>query len=260
MSKKKRLRNEKRKAEQDKESIDKSPVVYQKSKIQKQLNIIHHDDLTDKQKEFIKLALDRDTKIIFMSGPAGSSKSFLSVLVSLELMNSKKVSDIIYVRSVVESTDHKMGYLPGDADEKLSPYMEPLLDKLDELLVKADVDFLVKEKRVQAKPTGFLRGLNWNAKAIIVDEAQNNSLSENTTILTRIGKFSKMFLCGDPMQSDINGKSGFAQMVSIFDNEESRKQGIHVFNFFKEDIVRSEIVKYIVGMIEEYKKLKTMKN
>jgi phosphate starvation-inducible PhoH-like protein len=258
MSKQKRLNKLKRKEARLAETKkDPSPIVPQRSKIQAPLQIIHRNDLTDKQKEFLRLALDNNTKIIFISGPAGTSKSFLSVLASLELMNQKKISDIIYIRSVVESSEHRMGFLPGDADAKFSPYLEPLVDKLDEMLNKADIALLQKEGRIQAKPTGFLRGLNWNAKAIIVDESQNNSFAEHVTILSRIGKFSKMFVCGDPMQSDTNGKSGFVAMYTLFDNEESRNEGIHVFHFTNDDIVRSETVRYIIEVIERYKKLKS---
>lgn len=235
---------------------DKSPIVYQNEKIGRPITIRQRPDLTDRQKEFLKLALDNSTQIIFLSGPAGSSKSFLATLASLELMNLKKVSDLIYIRSVVESSDHKIGFLPGDASEKLSPYLEPLLEKLDEMISPSDIASLQKEKRIQGKPTGFLRGLSWNAKAIIMDEAQNSTFKELTTLITRIGMFNKLFVCGDPMQSDINGKSGFVQMCKAFDAEECRKQGIHVFYLTEEDIVRSELVKFIVKRLALYNSVK----
>ena len=233
---------------------DKSLIVHQNEKISRPVVIRQRPDLTNKQKEFLKLALDNNTKIIFLSGPAGSSKSFLAVLASLELMNMKKVSDIIYIRSIVESSDNKMGFLPGDASEKLSPYLEPLLEKLEEMLDTSDINNLQKEKRIEGKPTGYLRGLSWNAKAIIMDEAQNSTYKEITTLLTRIGHFSKLFICGDPMQSDINGKSGFEKMCNVFNDEESKTQGVHTFYLTEADIVRSEIVKYIVKKLELYNK------
>jgi phosphate starvation-inducible protein PhoH and related proteins len=233
---------------------DKSVLVHQANKLERPVMIRQRPDLTNKQKEFLKLALDNQTKVIFLSGPSGSSKSFLATLASLELLNLKKVSDLIYIRSIVESSDNKMGYLPGDAAEKLSPYLEPLMEKLDELLVKADINMLMKENRIEGKPTGYLRGLSWNAKAIIMDEAQNSTFKELTTLLTRVGQFSKLFICGDPMQSDINGKSGFEKMCNIFNDEESKSKGIHVFYLTEADIVRSEIVRYIVKKLELYNK------
>lgn len=252
--------SKKKKAQRDNKpqhnTNDKSLVVYQNEKIGRLLQIKQRPDLTNKQKEFLKLALDNNVKVIFLSGPSGSSKSFLAVLAALELINLKKVSDIIYVRSIVESSDNKMGYLPGDASEKLSPYLEPLLEKLEEMLDTSDINMLQKENRVQGKPTGYLRGLSWNAKAVIMDEAQNSTQKELTTLLTRIGHFSKLFICGDPMQSDINGKSGFDKMCNVFNDAESKDQGIHVFYFTEEDIVRSEIVKFIVKKLNLYNHMK----
>ena len=251
MSKKKRsLRN----SEASQQTKDTSPVVYQNEKLGRQIRIRQRPDLTEKQKEFLKIALDSQTKIVFVSGPSGTSKSFLSVLAVLELMNMKKVSDLIYIRSIVESSDNKMGYLPGDANEKLSPYLEPLLEKLEEMLDASDINLLQKEKRIEAKPTGYLRGLSWNAKGIIMDEAQNSTRKELTTLLTRLGHFSKMFICGDPLQSDINGKSGFAEMCNVFNDQESKDKGIHVFYLTEEDIVRSDIVKFIVKKLQLYNK------
>jgi phosphate starvation-inducible protein PhoH len=85
-----------------------------------------------------------------------------------------------------------------------------------------------------------------------MDEAQNSSQKELTTLLTRVGHFSKLFICGDPMQSDINGKSGFDKMCNIFNDDLSRQHGVHVFYLTEEDIVRSEIVKFIVKKLNLY--------
>jgi phosphate starvation-inducible PhoH-like protein len=251
MSKKKRLLKQKQ-THNNENAKDKSPVVHQAEKLERPVQIRQRPDLTNKQKEFLKLALDNNTKVIFLSGPSGSSKSFLATLAVLELMNLKKVSDLIYIRSIVESSENKMGYLPGNAEEKLTPYIEPLMEKLDELLFAADVNALLKDKRIDGKPTGYLRGLSWNAKGIIMDEAQNSTRKELITLLTRVGQFSRLFICGDPMQSDINGKSGFAEICNIFDDEESKKNGIHVFYLTEEDIVRSELVKFIVKKLNLY--------
>lgn len=246
MSKKKRLRNEKRKSEQNKETADTSPVVYQKSKLQIDLHIINRI-LTPKQKQFIDIALDKGTKMMLVSGPAGTTKTYLAVLATLMLFNQKKVSDLLYVRSVVESADVKMGTLPGEADDKLSPYTRPLTDKLDELLPRVEIEYLFKEHRVEALPIGYLRGLNWNAKTIIGDEMQNCTRKELITLMTRTGEFSKVFLLGDPMQSDINSRSGFKEVFDFFDDEDSKQNGIFTFEFTEDDILRSALVRFIVS-------------
>ena len=225
---------------------DTSQSVSQREKIKDTFEIKPFQ-WTDKQKEFINLAKDKDTKIIFVKGVAGTSKTLLATYVSLLLLSEKKISDIIYVRAAVESSEASLGFLPGTADEKMHHYGLPLLDKLDELLTKNITDKLIKEHRITIFPVGFLRGLNWNAKSIIVDEAQNLVQKEIITILTRLGKFSKCFVLADPMQSDINGKSGgFEKISALFNDEEAKKQGIHYFEFNEEDIMRSELVKFLV--------------
>jgi phosphate starvation-inducible PhoH-like protein len=230
--------------------LDHSPVIPQRPKLGTTLKI-YKRELTERQKQFLYLASDKSTKIIFVSGPAGTSKTFLAVLQSLIMINEKKVSDLIYIRSAVESSDTKLGYLPGDASEKMNPYIQPLMDKLTEMLPKGDISILSKEERITSVPVGFLRGLNWNAKVIIADEAQNMTYKELFTLITRIGEFSKVFILGDPEQSDINGKSGFIKMMSYFDDDESRENGIHIFRFTEDDIVRSGLVQFIIKKIKK---------
>ena len=229
---------------------DRSPIIPQRSKLKTNLHI-YQRELTEKQNQFLDLVLDKDSKLIFVSGPAGTSKTYLAVLAALQMMNAKKVSDLVYVRSAVESSDAKLGFLPGEADEKMAPYIQPLLDKMIEFLPKGDIDILKKEERISAVPVGFLRGLNWNAKVIITDEAQNMTYKELFTLITRTGEFSKVFILGDPDQSDINGKSGFIKMISTFDDDESRQNGIHVFRFTEDDIVRSGLVQFIIKKVKK---------
>ncbi len=229
---------------------DRSPIIPQRSKLKSVLKIFKRE-LTDRQKQFLALASDKDTKIIFVSGPAGTAKTYLSIFHALTMINEKRVSDLVYIRSAVECSDAKLGFLPGEANEKMTPYIQPLLDKMAELLPKSDIDVLLKEERVTGIPVGFLRGLNWNAKVIIADEAQNMTYKELLTLITRTGEFSKVFILGDPEQSDINGKSGFIKMLGHFDDEESRQNGIHVFRFTEDDIVRSGLVQFIIRKVKK---------
>lgn len=229
---------------------DTSPTVPQKQKIKAEMDISHRE-LTEKQKEFLNIALDKNTKLVFVSGPAGSSKTYLAVLTALKLMNQKRVSDLLYLRSAVESSDSKIGFLPGEADEKMAPYIQPLVEKLSEFLNKSTVDWLQKEKHVDSIPIGFLRGLNWNARCIIADEAQNMTHKELVTLVTRVGEFSKVFILGDPEQSDIGSKSGFIKLTEQFRDDESKENGIHVFEFDENDIVRSALVKFIVTRLKQ---------
>lgn len=223
---------------------DKSPLIPQRSKLKHPI-LVYKREMTEKQKEFLKIALDKKTKLMFVLGPAGTSKTFLAVYVALKLISERRVSDLIYVRSIVESADSKMGYLPGETNEKMAPYMQPLMDKLSELLSKSDIDVLRKEERFSGLPIGHLRGLNWNAKAIIADEAQNLTYKEMVTLLTRVGEFSKVFVIGDPEQSDINGKSSILKIAGVFEDEESEENGVYVFRFTDDDNVRSGLSRFI---------------
>jgi phosphate starvation-inducible PhoH-like protein len=225
---------------------DRSPKVPQRDKISQNLDLKEFN-WTDKQKKFIELATNKETKIIFVNGPAGSSKTLLAVYVSLLMLNQRKVSDILYLRAAIESSDAKLGFLPGDLNEKIHFYGLPLLDKLNELLPPSQADKLVEDQRVSIFPVGFTRGLNWNAKAVIVDESQNLVHKELVTILTRLGKFTKCFVLADPDQSDINGKSGaFVKISEAFNDKAAADFGIHQFTFDEDDIMRSELVKFLV--------------
>lgn len=209
---------------------------------------------TEKQKEFFKIALDPSTNIIFVEGPAGTAKTLLSVYCGLQLLNMKATDDIMYLRSAVESSDKSLGYLPGDANEKLRFYNLPLLDKLDELLMESTAQKLEEQKRVSMFPVNFARGMNWRYKCIILDEAQNSSVKEIVTVLTRMGEGCRCFVLADPMQTDLkneNAQGGFSKLANIFSNEESVRMGIHAFNFTEEDIMRSELVKFIIKRLKE---------
>jgi phosphate starvation-inducible PhoH-like protein len=232
------------------ERKDRSPIIPQRDKIKTQVKI-RYLELNEKQKRFMELAMDKTTKIVFVAGPAGSAKTFMAVFAALTHINERRVSDLIYIRSAVESSEAKLGFLPGEADEKMAPYIQPLMDKLTELLPKGDIGVLIKEKRITAIPVGFLRGLNWNAKVIITDEAQNMTYKELFTLITRTGEFSKVFILGDPDQSDINGRSGFLSMIAKFDDQESQENGIHVFRLTEDDIVRSGLVRFIIKKVKK---------
>lgn len=230
---------------------DTSKYVPQRSKIKFDLNIYNRLDLTEKQKKCLSLILDKETKMIFIKGPAGVSKSYLAVLAGLTLLQERKVSDLIYIRSIVESSPKQMGALPGSIEEKINPFLIPLMDKLEELLPENQIKALMDDQRIKGIPINYLRGANFAAKYIIFDEAQNAQISEIVTVATRLAEKSKMIILADPKQSDIN-KSGFIPFYNAFNDEESRQNGIHTFEFTKEDIVRSEILKFIVDKIENH--------
>jgi phosphate starvation-inducible protein PhoH and related proteins len=236
------------------EKKDNSPYVPQRDKINFNINI-RELPWTEKQKQAIELITSKDTKIVFLSGPAGTSKTLLATYCGLKLLNEKKVSEIIYVRSIIESASKSLGALPGFCEDKFKPFALPLTDKAEELIKTSDIKKLLIEDRIKPIPVNFLRGASFNVNYIIADEMQNAEHFELQTIISRIGQFSKFIICGDPMQCDIKekNKSGFKPMFDLFNDEESKAHGIHCIEFGKEDIVRSEILKYIVAKLESLK-------
>jgi phosphate starvation-inducible PhoH-like protein len=211
--------------------------------------------LTERQLKFLSIAFSDSTNIMFIAGPAGSTKTYMAVYSALRLLSAFEELDLLYVRTVIESAEKGLGALPGDIDEKFNPYMAPLEDKLYEMLPKTSTERkeLFDSGRITAMPINYLRGSSWKDKVVIADEAQNFTYKELITLITRVGNNCKLFICGDFMQSDINGRSGFPPMFDLFNDEESVTMGIHAFKFGKEDILRSEILKYIISKLDNRK-------
>jgi len=207
--------------------------------------------LTEKQLKLLKIIFDNDSKIIFISGPAGTSKTYVAIYGAIQLYNMNNDRGITYVRTIAESGEKSLGALPGEMAEKINPYMMPMNEKLDELLIPGQASTVKEKEIIKGMPINYLRGASWRNEIVIADESQNFTFKELTTLMTRLGEGSKLIICGDPMQSDINGKSGFADMYSIFNDDESKEQGIHTFYFGPEDIKRSEILKYVIQKIQK---------
>jgi phosphate starvation-inducible PhoH-like protein len=206
---------------------------------------------TENQVEFLKTALDEDVKLLFLAGPAGTAKTYMAVYSAIQLMfNSDMQKSILYIRSVAESGQKSLGALPGTLDEKFIVYAGPFYDKLDEMMSLNDIKFLEGNKYIEAMPVNYVRGASWSDKIVIVDEAQNLSKKELVTVLTRIGEGSKIIICGDVLQSDIpNG--GFVEVFNLFSDSQSEEKGVKSYSFDNSDIMRSEILRYIVAKLEE---------
>lgn len=226
---------------------DHSPYVFQRDKINYDLKI-REFPWSEKQKKMIDLFLDKNTKLLLLKGGAGVSKTLLSVYLGLKLLEQKRVTELVFLRTAVESSDNRLGYLKGDLSMKFEPYIVPFYDKLEELLDKSMIEKLEKEERIRFIPNNFLRGTQFSVKFVFADEAQNLSIKEHLTLMSRMGEFSKIIIAGDPDQCDIPPhKSGFIRVFDHFNNEESEQHGIHTFEFNQDDNHRSELSKYIVS-------------
>jgi len=206
--------------------------------------------LNDVHNSFMEMMLYKDTKMVFVDGPAGSGKSYLAVYGALQMLLKKQINQIVYIRSIVESASKSMGSLPGELQDKFQPWSLPLIEKLDELVGSKIGGELIKNQYIKCMPVNFVRGLTFRDSVVIVDEAQNLTTAELTTILTRFGENSKYIVIGDSFQSDIGSKNGFTKIRHVFNNQESEDQGIHNFIFTENEVVRSQILKFIVKRLE----------
>ena len=214
--------------------------------------VVSEFELTPAHKSFTELLFRRDTNIVFVDGPAGSAKTYCAAYTGLHLLRARFAEEMVYIRSIIESASRSMGALPGEVEDKFHPWIIPLKEKLDELLPAGVSSNLFDRGIVKAIPVNYVRGLTFKNSVVIVDEAQNLTFSELTTILTRFGDNCKMIVVGDTLQSDINGKSGFKPMYKLFDDSVAEDNGVYCFKFTEADIMRSEMLKFIVSRLEDY--------
>lgn len=212
--------------------------------------LLGHIELNKKQREYRKIITDENTRVVFLNGLAGTSKTFLSLYCALDLYNKNSDSnfEIIYLRTVVESASRSLGFLKGTEENKLAPYLEPMEGILGELLNSNERAQLNNKNVLQGMPVNFLRGCNFNNSVVILDEANNATFKEILTVVTRLNKNCTIIVAGDPQQSDIRN-SGFQRFYDLFNDEESEKQGIYCLEFGIEDIKRDPVVGYILDRV-----------
>ena len=193
------------------------------------------------------IALMRKYDLVFCSGAAGSGKTFLAVAEALRLVLTHKCSKLIISRPVVEAGE-SLGFLPGDMEQKINPYLRPLYDAMEYILPRDAVRRLTDSGIIETAPLAYMRGRTLNNAAVILDEAQNTTSAQMKMFLTRMGKNSKVFITGDITQTDLTKKtlSGLAQALSLLDNIE----GIGMIYLTAEDVVRNPLVKKIVRAYE----------
>ena len=202
---------------------------------------------TINQKLYINALEEND--IVFALGPAGTGKTYLAVLFALKYLKTNKVRKIILVRPIVEAGE-KLGFLPGDLKEKVDPYLVPIYDGLYDTLGKDVVTKMIEKGTIEVAPLAYMRGRTLENSIIILDEAQNTTLSQMKMFLTRLGFNSKMIITGDITQIDLpqHSKSGLVEATDILKNID----GITHIHFTKHDVMRHPLVSKIIEKYEEY--------
>jgi phosphate starvation-inducible PhoH-like protein len=187
--------------------------------------------------------------MVFGIGPAGTGKTYLAVAQAVSSLMSKAVSRIVLARPAVEAGE-KLGFLPGDLQEKVDPYLRPLYDALYDLLDYERVARLLERTAIEVAPLAFMRGRTLNDAFVIIDEAQNTTSEQMKMVLTRIGFGSKVVVTGDITQIDLpQGKvSGLIEAISVL----SGVKGIAFTYFDEKDVVRHKLVQAIIKAYEAY--------
>jgi phosphate starvation-inducible PhoH-like protein len=205
--------------------------------------------LTSKQSCFLEAAKSQQSKILMIDGLWGTGKTAIAIYYALESIKSGCYKSMLYIRNPVEASSvSKMGYLKGDKSEKMAPYVMPGYDLLYEFLGMQTADFT--QNYFESEAVSFIRGLNWDSKVIIVDEAENLSKEDILLVMSRIKNTSKLIFVGDNFQKDIRN-SGYREIFDLFSEKEDKENGIYTFEFKDvDDIVRSDILRYIMGKLK----------
>ena len=171
-------------------------------------------------------------------GPAGTGKTYLAITAAVEALEAGKVGRIVLTRPAIEAGE-SLGFLPGDLQEKLAPYLRPLYDALNERIGGKRVRQLISEGAIEIAPVAYMRGRTLNNAFIVIDEAQNCTYGQIKMLLTRLGWHSTMVLTGDPDQSDLlDGLSGFSEIAHRLEAVPE----IAVIRLTDRDIVRHPLV------------------
>lgn len=188
-------------------------------------------------------ALMGHSGLVFGVGPAGTGKTFLAVAAGVSELLSEKVERLIVARPAVEAGE-KLGYLPGDADDKLDPYMMPIWDSLRELLGQKEIDSRRGRGEIEVAPLAFMRGRTLKNAFVVIDEAQNATVMQTKMLLTRLGRNSRMVVTGDPTQVDLppSQSSGLAHAMRILRSV----PGVEQCQLTGADVVRHELVGLII--------------
>ena len=197
--------------------------------------------LTEEQKRGKAIILEN--KITVVTGKAGSSKTFLCCNVALDLLFTKQIEKIVIMRPMVGTED--IGHLPGDINDKMQPWMTPIIENMYDLYDKTKIEKEIVEGRIRILPLQFTQGVTFRNSAVIVDEAQNCTKEQLKMILTRTGIDSKMMIAGDPQQIQIRRKSdsGLSKLIDVAERIDKLAL-VHLTSNYRDPIVEQIIDEY----------------
>ena len=222
--------------------------------ITKQENLIIHGmngkpivARTENQQRLVKAFEEND--LVFATGPAGTGKTYLAVAMAAKAFKAHEVNKIILTRPAVEAGE-KLGFLPGDLQDKVDPYLRPLYDALFEMFGADNFSKYMEKGIIEVAPLAYMRGRTLEGSFIILDEAQNTTSEQIKMFLTRLGNDSKMVITGDVTQIDLpdSKSSGLIEAMKVLRNVDD----IYIHKFNEKDVVRHKLVQDIVKAYEKY--------
>jgi len=227
--------------EMDKDSIPRKAIKVKKKSIEAR---------SPRQAAYIE-ALDKKD-MVFGVGPAGTGKTYLAVAKAVSLYETKMVERMVFCRPAVEAGE-KLGFLPGDMQDKIDPYLSPIYDALYDFLGKEQTEKLLENGQIEIAPLAFMRGRTLSDACVILDEAQNTTSAQMKMFLSRMGDRAKMIITGDPDQTDlpIGHVSGLSEAISILKDMDD----VSFTEFTTDDVVRHKLVAKILRAYDKHKKI-----
>jgi len=200
------------------------------------------------QRNYVE-AIDKHD-IVFGIGPAGTGKTYLAVAMAVSALKKDQVSRIILTRPAVEAGE-ALGFLPGELEQKIAPYLRPLYDALRDMLEPEEIERSIARQTIEVAPLAYMRGRTLNNAFVILDEAQNTTTEQMFMLLTRIGPRSKCVITGDVTQIDLpaNKRSGVVEALQALKNI----PGISIVYFNERDVVRHELVRSIITAYQQHR-------
>ncbi len=222
-----------------------------KGRLTKEELLARQIELTPKQHELYKGI--RNNILTVCQGPAGTSKTFTACYTALSLLADKKIDQIILTKPIQESGEN-LGFLPGTVEEKVDPYMKSYFSNFEKIIGKGSFEWLKGTEQIIVEPLAYMRGTTYDRSIMLLDEAQNCTMTQLMLWVTRLGNDSKAILMGDVSQYDIKKKdSKFIEFINLIDGV----QQLNNFRFGVEDIVRN---KFLIDIVDRYEKWKYENN
>lgn len=187
----------------------------------------------------------QDINIVFAVGPAGTGKTLISTLAGIQLLKQNKINKFILTRPAV-STDEEHGFLPGTLQEKMAPWVMPIMDVFEEYYSPEQIEFMLKDKKVEIAPLAYMRGRSFKDSYIIADECQLTTPNQMKMLLTRIGEGCKLVITGDLEQADRGNDNGLRDFLTRI--EQTNSDRIKIVRFDNQDIERHPVVTEVLDI------------